>query len=245
MASVSAYHRPATIDEALTLLERPDAVLLGGGTKVNTSTGLVSAGPVEMIDLQSLGLDGVERLNGDRVLIGSMTTLQELVDDDDVPSVIRETAKREAPNTLRSASTVGGCVATAEWESEFLAALLAHDAVVKFISDDGVHSARLADVFAERGLLRRCIITAVTVETGGIAAVARTGRTKADRAIVAAVARHCPDGVRRLAMSGVASTPVLVADPGLVDPPGDFRGSKEYRQALALTLSRRALQDVG
>jgi CO/xanthine dehydrogenase FAD-binding subunit len=167
VAFVSAYYRPATIDEALALLERPDAVLLGGGTKVNVATGLASAGPVEMVDLQALGLDGVERIGDDRLLIGSMTTLRELVDDDDVPLVVRETAERQAPSTLQSASTVGGCIATAEGESEFLAALLAHHAKVKVIEADGVHTLGLAEVIADRGLLRGGIITAITLQDLG------------------------------------------------------------------------------
>jgi CO/xanthine dehydrogenase FAD-binding subunit len=244
MATFAAYHRPATLEEALGLLERPNALPMGGGTSINATP---PADAIEVVDLQALGLDGVERCDRGRLLIGGTTTLQELVEDDDdeLPAVIRETARRAAPSTLRAAATVGGCVATAAWDSELLAALLVYDAIVKVIKSDGVHSIGLPEVFGHPELLRGGIITAITVETAGVAAVARTGRTVADRAIVAAVARRCPDGTRRLAVCGVAATPVLVADATTLDPPADFRGSSAYRRALAVTLSARVLADIG
>ncbi len=54
------------------------------------------------------------------------------------------------------------------------------------------------------------IITAVTVSTAGRSSAARTGRTRADRPIVAAVARITGDGRRRVALTGVAAVPVLI-----------------------------------
>jgi len=46
--------------------------------------------------------------------IGAMTRLQELVDSDDVPSVVREAARHELPSTLRAQSTIGGCIASGD-----------------------------------------------------------------------------------------------------------------------------------
>jgi CO/xanthine dehydrogenase FAD-binding subunit len=42
-----------------------------------------------------------------------------------------------------------------------------------------------------------------------------------------------------LAASGVAAVPVVVDDPGALQPPGDFRGSADYRRSLATTLTAR------
>ena len=52
---------------------------------------------------------------------------------------------------------------------------------------------------------------------------------------------------RRPGFAGVAAAPVLV--PGLaaiarLDPPGDFRGSGEYRRAVAAVLAARALEAI-
>jgi carbon-monoxide dehydrogenase medium subunit/putative selenate reductase FAD-binding subunit len=88
------------------------------------------------------------------------------------------------------------------------------------------------------------IVTAVAIDTGGSASVARTARTSADKPIVVAAARVGADGRRRLALAGVASTPVLAEETDELDPPGDFRGSGEYRRALAGVLVSRAIEGV-
>lgn len=246
MASVSAYVRPATLGEALACLDSPGAVLVGGGTKLNAAR---TAEPVIVVDLQDLHLDGIERVGEHGLLIGATATLQQLADDASVPGAIREAARREQPSMLRALATVGGLVAMADPSSELLATLLIYDGQVSLAGRDAVQELELAALLADSTSLAGRIITSVWVETGGVTSVARTARTRADRAIVAAVARRTADGKRRLALTGVAATPVLVAPAqdaaaGL-EPPGDFRGSSEYRRAIAAVLAGRALKEVG
>jgi len=251
MARVSEYRRPATLAEALACIALPGAVMVGGGTKVNAE---MSAEPITVVDLQALGIDGIER-HIDGLLIGATATLQRLADADDVPAAIRDAARREEPSTLRSMATVGGCIAAADPASELLASFLVHDAQVRLVGPDGPHELEMAALLADRRKLAGRIIVAVRIETDGVTSVARTGRTRADRPIVAAVARRTADGGRRLALTGVALTPVLMAMagdaaddaylPDDLDPPDDFLGSSEYRRALAAVLARRALGEVG
>ena len=66
---------------------------------------------------------------------------------------------------------------------------------------------------------------------------------RADRAIVAAFGRATADA-RWLALAGVAPTPLLVHVGQALDPPGDFRGSAEYRRALAETLLGRVVEAI-
>jgi CO/xanthine dehydrogenase FAD-binding subunit len=241
MAMISAYRRPATMEAALACLARPGAVSLGGGTKVTAAPDL---GPIEVVDLQALGLDRIDRLDGDAAVIGATVTLQQLADSAVMPGVIREAARREQPSTLRAQATVGGCVAYADRESELLATLLVHDAVVRIAGPGGTAEYALPQLLADLPLLAHRIITAVTVSIGGRSCVARTARTRADRPIVAAAARVTPDGARRLALTGMAATPILVDGAGPIDPPGDFRGSAGYRRALAAILTARALDAI-
>lgn len=246
MANVSAYLRPATLGDALACLGRPGAVVVGGGTGVNTAP---APAPVTVVDLQDLHLDTIERDGREGLLIGATVTFQQLADDARVPAAVREAARREEPSTLRALATIGGLVATAEPSSELLAALLVHDGEVRLAGRDGARSLELAALLADSTPLADRIVTAVRIETRGVTSGARTARTRADRAIVAAVARRTTDGKRRLALTGVAAAPVLVpptqdAANGL-DPPADFRGSTEYRRVLAAVLAKRALDGIG
>ena len=52
------------------------------------------------------------------------------------------------------------------------------------------------------------------------------------------------DHGRRVALTGVARTPVLVEQGDELDPIADFRGSSEYRRALAEVLLARAVEEI-
>lgn len=54
---ITAYHRPQTLDEALTLLSQPNTVPLGGGTLLSHS----KTDSVEVVDLQALGLNSIKK----------------------------------------------------------------------------------------------------------------------------------------------------------------------------------------
>lgn len=219
---------------------------MGGGTRLNAGLVPIRTGPsgVEFVDLQALDLAGIERRDEAVLQIGAMTRLQEIVDNDDVPSVIREAAHHELPSTLRAQSTIGGCVASGDPDSELLAALLVHDGRVHLAQGSGSIEVSLDELLAELPLASGRIITAVRIDTRGASSLMRTGRTSADRPIVAAVARQL-DGRRWVALTGVSATPVLVNSTAVVgEPIGDFRGSSEYRLALARILTARAMEEV-
>ena len=226
MHQLVGYHRPATVAEAVRLLAEPNRVVLAGGTTLRHDGG---AAPVEVVDIQALDLDSVEA-DAPLVGLGATATLQALVDNDAVPDLVRRTARAELPSTLRSLATVGGTIGSAENDSLLLAALLVHDATVHFADE---RTAVLGDVL-DVGLDAGDLIVGVTVAAVGATAMHATGRTLADRPIVAAVGRVTDTGVR-LALCGIAATPRLVdpADVDTLEPPGDFRGSPRYRRHLA------------
>ena len=242
MARVSGYLRPSTLDEAVALLEQPCALVLAGGTRLNAEP---TPAPVLVVDIQALGLSGIEGMHDGALRIGATATLQQIVDDVRVPVAVREGARRAGPSTLRTAATVGGCIATGEPASELLATLLVHDAVVSLAGRDGEQELPLAALLSDRARLEGRILTRVTLDVAGVTSAARTGRTRADQPIVAAIARRTGTGELRLALAGVAATPVLVANTDHLDPPSDFLGSSDYRRALAAVLAVRALEGVG
>jgi CO/xanthine dehydrogenase FAD-binding subunit len=236
MHQLTGYHRPTSIEEVTRLLDG-SRLVIAGGTTIRHDGG---ADPVEVVDLQSLGLDSVSVV-GNRVGLGAMVTLQALVDNDNVPDLIRRTARSELPSTLRTLATVGGTIVAGGSESVLLAALLVQDGFVRFADGRFVSLATVLESGIETGDL----IVGVELATDGRTAMAVTGRTPADSPIVAIVGRVAPDGIR-LAATGLGPTPRVV-DPDAVDdiqPPGDFRGGSAYRKHLAEVLSDRVRKEL-
>ena len=83
MLKVSAYKRPASLEEALVALGHDHSVLVGGGTRLRPAPG---AEPVVVVDLQDAGLAGVERIDGDHVALGAMATLEDLAESSELPA---------------------------------------------------------------------------------------------------------------------------------------------------------------
>jgi CO/xanthine dehydrogenase FAD-binding subunit len=248
MPKLKAYHRPASLAEALRLLSRSgiNTTIVAGGTYINAHMDNMVD---EVIDLQAIGLTEVS-YSSDHLTLGAMVRLQSLVEDSQAPSLLREAVHREGPNTLRYAATVGGLVVGASKESELLAALLVFEAEVQIQSTHGSKRLPLADFWRDvPAALDGGLVTAVSLAAlaTGKTASARVARTPADQPIVAAAARLDPSGQLHLALCGVSQTPILV-DPNnvkaAVNPPGDFRGSSEYRRQMAATLARRVVSAV-
>ena len=241
---VTAYHRPATLADALGLLGSPGRVALAGGTTLNADR---EPSDLEAVDLQALGLNDISAVDGGRVRLGATATLDAVQRCELLGDSLRDLARREQPSTLRTLATVGGLVARGSAESALLAGLLAHDAQVELAGPgDAAPSQRsLAEVLAA-GLEAGSLITAVTVEPSGRTAYAATGRTPADVPIVSVYGRRS-NGFVAMAVTGAADHPVLVdvLDPAAgLDPAGDFRGSREYRLHLAATLAARVMEEL-
>lgn len=244
MMRIRRYHRPATVEAALELLARPEVSTapLGGGTVLN---GRPETMPEEVVDLQSLGLDPIER-DGPVLSFGATALLQDVVDHEWTPPVLRDLAHGEAPNTFRNAATVGGTVGAADPESRFLAGLVAYGAVATLATSQGSEKIAVSQLLEDRASLDRKIITSVEIDVSGQGAAAGTARTPADTPIVLVVGRRLEDGQVNLAATGVAPVPITIDLDSIndLDPPGDFRGTPEYRRHLVTVLGARVLADL-
>ena len=96
------YHRPHTVEEALTLLSREDprTVPLGGGTFLNRGRFAADGPALAVVDLQELDLARVEQ-TGNILSIGAMATLQGLADRIDLPLAFRQAIQHEMNHNLR------------------------------------------------------------------------------------------------------------------------------------------------
>lgn len=95
---ITTYHRPQTLDEALTLLTQPNTLPLGGGTLLSKPT----TDSVAVVDLQALGLDSL-RVNGNpsagsgqALQIGATCTLQALLESQDCPAALKTALDRKS-----------------------------------------------------------------------------------------------------------------------------------------------------
>lgn len=237
MPRVKTYHRPQSMEEALKLLVQKgqSAAILAGGTGIVPT---LDDDVTDLIDLQSLGLERVE-FSADRATVGAMTRLQRIVEDEAMPTVLRRAARNEGPNTLRNAATVVGTLIGGDWESEFYAAMLAYEATMVVQTAGDVCELPLEEF--EPSDFPDGIVTEVSFALGGEAALERVARTPADSPIVAVIGRRDAAGTVRLAFCGIAEKPVLLTDGELAEfvPPGDFRGSPDYRRAVATVLAER------
>ena len=240
MPEVKSYHRPASVEEALRLLVQKGkaGAILAGGTRLVPE---LEDDVTDIIDLQAVGLDRIE-ITKDQIVLGVMTRLQAIVENESIPTVVRGAARREGPNTLRNAATVGGVLVGSDWESEFCAAMLAYGGVLTVQTAGDICEVPLEEFEASE--YADGIVTRVAFARGGAAAHERVARTPADSPIVAVIGRVDEQGRLRLAFCGVAERPILLLpdETGMLNPPGDFRGSLEYRRAMASTLAERVIR---
>ncbi|HHT81447.1 MAG TPA: molybdopterin dehydrogenase [Spirochaetales bacterium] len=105
----------------------PRSVFYAGGTEINRLNSTVDAKTA--IGLSKLGLDSITD-EGGSIRIGSMVTLQQLVDSDSVPQWLKDAALFCGSFTKRNMATIGGNMAMCSDHSYLAPALLASRARV-------------------------------------------------------------------------------------------------------------------
>ena len=242
---IIAYHRPKTLDEALTLLAQPNMVPLGGGTLLAHP----APAQLEAVDLQALGLNTLKRL-GNNLEIGATVTLQQLLEAEECPSALKAALKLEAPLNLRNAATVAGTLVACDGRSTFATTLLALDARLTVIVNRKSEIVNLGDFLPLRPT---GLITGITIPLNTKLAFEHVARTPADKPIVCAALAQWNSGRTRLALGGYEESPLLAADgteaEGLetaarnaFHEATDEWASAEYRMDVAATLAKRCLE---
>ena len=260
------YFRPADLSAAVQLLRgHPGgAVPLWLGPRPPVDVYQDQAAVVELADL---GLAQVTAEAG-QLSLGAALPLQTLVEHPAVQGVangvLSEAARLSAHLGLRQAATLGGALLAQAGPPEIRLALLALDAVVLTLGAEP-RATPLAAWEPAGGELPLAVTLGTGLRQGG--ALERVARMPLDEAIVAAVAvLTAADGVCQAGRVAVASagphalcwtaaelgltgqpwTPArgrAAADTVMTgaQPAGDYRGSADYRRAMAGVLAGRAL----
>ena len=248
---ITAYHRPQTLDEALTLLTQPNILPLGGGTLLSQPI----TDSVEVADLQALGLDTVKK-NGNSLELGATLTLQSLLESEYCPPALKTALKLEAPLNIRNSATVAGALITADGRSTFASVLLVLDAKITVSSKQKKEETiNIGDLLPLRDQVRGKLITKVVIPLNVKLAFEYVSKTPADKPIVCAALAQWNSGRTRLALGGYGKSPMLAMDGTEADgvdtaaknayhEANDEWASAEYRMDVASTLAKRCLEAI-
>ncbi len=246
---ISEYFRPASVDEALSLLIDKSKVRLplGGGTSLSRR----QSGVDGVVDLQDAGLDWIEK--GARGLtIGAMTRLETLMAHPDVTSEVKRAIQLDASENIRNMATLGGWLFSSGGRSILTTVLLALDAALTW--EPGSKQVRLGDWLPLReqdppGML----ITEIAWLSGPQLAFEYVARAPKDQPIVAVAVARWGSGRTRVALGGFGDAPIVALDGA--DSSGADAASRDayfeaedrwataaYRRDIAARLALRCIE---
>jgi len=161
------FQNPKSFNEALKLLDSYkdfDLVILAGGTdvvpKMNSrpeKSGYFDSDLVDFDKRAIVYLGNAElkyiKDQGDKVVIGAMTTMTEILESDvtDKVPVLKEAIRELAGLTIRNTATIGGNIMNASPAADSVPALMVMDAKIVVASLDGEKTLTLDSIFEGPG----------------------------------------------------------------------------------------------
>ncbi len=203
---IKTYHRPETLEEALSLLSSTDVIHipLGGGSVISQ----IKDRDFGVVDLQRLGLDQIE-LQGNFLMIGATVTLEQLREHVHTPPGLKAALEKEVSTNLRNQATVAGALISADGRSPFAAAMAALDAEMTWLPGDVViHYGDWVSIRESPGKL----LTAIKIPINTTFSLESVARTPVDRPIVLVALNRWPSGRIRIVVGGTGNSPVLAMD---------------------------------
>jgi carbon-monoxide dehydrogenase medium subunit len=146
------YHAPASVDEALALLERygDEGKVLAGGQSLIPLMKLRFASPRALVDLNRVqGLDAIEE-EGGRLTIGALVRHRDCERSETLRGrygVLGDAAPQISDPIVRNLGTVAGSLAHADPQGDWGSALLAAGAEVEATGPAGTRTISLDDLF--------------------------------------------------------------------------------------------------
>ncbi|MFY9952864.1 FAD binding domain-containing protein [Bradyrhizobium sp.] len=147
-----SYHRPQTLADAVKLLSTlgDEARPLAGGHSLVPMMKLRLAAPAHLVDLHGIdGLKGVSR-DGNRIVIGAMTTQHELLASGEIANslpILHETALQIADPQVRYRGTIGGNVANGDPGNDMPALMMTLGASYQLQGQGGTRDVPASDFY--------------------------------------------------------------------------------------------------
>jgi carbon-monoxide dehydrogenase medium subunit len=146
------YTAPATLEEALSLIEDGERKILAGGMSLIPLMKLRLAAPAEVVDLARVpGIGGITESDG-IVRIGAMATHHEVESSPIIRAkcpLLGETASHIGDVQVRNMGTIGGSVAHADPAADYPAALVALEARFRLVSAKSDRIVEASDFFLD------------------------------------------------------------------------------------------------
>lgn len=272
-----AYAQPATLAEALALLERygDRAALLAGGTDLVVELRNRSRRPELVIDLKRVAeIQPSITSTGRSLTITAATSMTDVQENEHVRThfpALADAAATVGSIQIRNRATLAGNVCHASPAADTAPALLVYDATVNLAGRRGTRMVKLDDFFVgprQTALQGGEIVTSIYLPLPNERRAAKFARITRRRGVdLAAISLCCmveASGRTRFGYGAVGPRPFVVADAtgvladpsasdrakdealgGLIahaSPISDVRGSREYRAAMLLVMSRRVLR---
>ncbi len=262
LASVE-YARPASVDEALSLLAaNPNGrALAGGQTLVNVMKARIAA--VELL----VDLNGIPELREIReadgaLELGAMVTYTQLARAEEVyraRPILAEVASQIADVQVRNRGTVGGNVCSNDPTNHLPPLLVAVGATMTVAGASGTRTVPAEEFFL--GVYMTAVgpgelLTGISIPRRGGGDGFAAVTIGADGTCIANAAASA-NGRVRVALGCVAATPVLVETASAeeesvraavaaadLDPPSDVHAPAGYRRQLAEVLAARAVRQA-
>ncbi|HYI25256.1 MAG TPA: xanthine dehydrogenase family protein subunit M [Thermomicrobiales bacterium] len=147
-----SYHRPGSIDEALTMLADfgDDGKMIAGGQSLLPAMKLRLAAPGHLVDITRIPELGAVRETSGGVEIGALVTHRQVASDAAISAhagLLAEIANVVGDLQVRNLGTIGGTLAHADPAADYPAGVLALDAEIVARGPDGERTIPVSEFF--------------------------------------------------------------------------------------------------
>ncbi len=259
------YHRPATLDEASEILAANDeAKIVAGGMTLLPTMKMRLAQPSDLVDLSAIdGLSDIKD-SGDAIEIGAMVRHADVAGSEVVQNAIpalAELANSIGDAQVRNRGTLGGSIANSDPASDYPAAVLGLNAVIRTNKREIAADDYFKGLF-ETALEPNELVLSVTFPIPKRASYAKFPNPASRYAVVGVMVAETGGGIR-VAVTGAGACAFRATEieaalgksfsaaaldgfaMDAADLNDDMHASSEYRAHLVGVMAGRAIKNLG